>query len=121
MRQIRKDVSKDASDVISKFIEEKIENHKKEKHNIDSFKTELEQLGKFVDDVQGFPLVIIVDELDRCRPSYAVEVIEKIKHLFSTRNVVFILSVNSSELQKSIKSIYGDIDAKSYLTKFCKP
>ncbi len=65
-----------------------------------------------------YPLVVIVDELDRCRPSFAVEVLEKIKHLFSVPNVVFLLVNNSEQLSKTIKHVYGDIDTNIYLNKF---
>ena len=67
----------------------------------------------------GKPLVIIVDELDRCKPTFAVEVLEKIKHLFSVKNVVFLLIMNKSQLEESIRSVYGqNIDAHTYLQKF---
>ena len=40
---------------------------------------------------EGASLVFVVDELDRCRPDYALEVIEVIKHLFSVPRVHFVL------------------------------
>ncbi|HLV30011.1 MAG TPA: P-loop NTPase fold protein, partial [Chitinispirillaceae bacterium] len=63
-------------------------------------------------------LVFIIDELDRCRPTYAVEVIEKIKHLFSVAGVIWVLVLNKDQMEKSIKHIYGTIDTNEYLTKF---
>lgn len=68
---------------------------------------------------ENLPLVIIVDELDRCKPSYAVEVLEKIKHLFLVKNVVFVLSMHHEQLEESIKKVYGaNLDAHTYLQKF---
>ena len=65
------------------------------------------------------PLVVLVDELDRCRPSYAVELLEIAKHLFSIRHVVFALAVNRSELEHSVQALYGrDFDAHGYLRRF---
>ncbi|PND22840.1 hypothetical protein CN934_03270 [Ensifer sp. MMN_5] len=65
------------------------------------------------------PLIIVIDELDRCRPDYALEVLEVIKHFFSVRHVHFILGVNLSALENSVKVRYGDgIDAGAYLKKF---
>jgi hypothetical protein len=65
------------------------------------------------------PLVIVIDELDRCRPDYALEVLEVIKHFFSVPHVHFILGVNLSALENSVKVRYGDgIDAGAYLKKF---
>ena len=65
------------------------------------------------------PLVIVVDELDRCRPDYALSVLEVIKHFFSVPNVHFILGVNLIALENSVKARYGaGTDATNYLKKF---
>lgn len=65
------------------------------------------------------PFVVIVDELDRCRPSFALEVLERIKHLFDAENVVFVLFWNSQSIHESIRHTYGQgTDAVSYLAKF---
>lgn len=65
------------------------------------------------------PIVIIVDELDRCRPSYAVELLEVIKHLFDVPGIVFILGVNGDQLSHSIRSAYGEgFDGAAYLKRF---
>lgn len=67
------------------------------------------------------PLVIIIDELDRCKPTFAVEIIERVKHLFSVKNVVFVLVMNKKQLEGSVKAVYGQsIDAHTYLQKFIK-
>lgn len=65
------------------------------------------------------PLVVLVDELDRCRPSFALEVLERIKHLFGAENVVFMLFWNSHSIHESIRHTYGRrTDATNYLAKF---
>lgn len=65
------------------------------------------------------PLIIIVDELDRCRPDYALAILEVIKHFFSVPHVHFILGVNLDALENSVKARYGSsIDAERYLRKF---
>lgn len=67
----------------------------------------------------GAQLVIVIDELDRCRPDYALEVLEVIKHFFAIPGVAFILGVNLEALENSVKARYGpDIDASAYLRKF---
>ena len=65
-------------------------------------------------------LIIFVDELDRCRPDYAVQMLERIKHFFSIDNLIFVLSVDKCVLSKSIRAIYGglDIDTEGYLRRF---
>ncbi|MCV6595795.1 MAG: KAP family NTPase [Mangrovicoccus sp.] len=65
------------------------------------------------------PLIIVVDELDRCRPDYALELLEIIKHFFSVDRVHFVLGVNLKALENSVKARYGaEIDASAYLQKF---
>ncbi|MGY3880588.1 KAP family P-loop NTPase fold protein [Aeromonas veronii] len=68
-----------------------------------------------------YPAFILIDELDRCRPSYAVEMLETIKHIFDIPRVVFVLATDTEQLQHAIKVIYGDgFDAKAYLRRFFK-
>ena len=65
------------------------------------------------------PLIVVIDELDRCRPLYAIELLEAAKHLFSVKNIIFILAVNRRELGHSIKAIYGnEFDSQEYLRRF---
>lgn len=64
-------------------------------------------------------LVIVVDELDRCRPDYALNLLEVIKHFFSVKNVHFVLGVNLKELGNAVKARYGsEARAEKYLQKF---
>ena len=64
------------------------------------------------------PLVFIVDELDRCRPTFAIEVLERIKHFFNINHMIFVLGIDRENLGKSIQSVYGDIDVGNYLHRF---
>lgn len=63
-------------------------------------------------------LVIVVDELDRCRPAFALSVLERVKHVFGVPGVTFVLVANLDELGKSVRSAYGEVDAEKYLEKF---
>ena len=64
-------------------------------------------------------LVVFIDELDRCRPSYAVQLLERIKHYLSTENVIFVFSINSEELVNTVKAVYGqNFDGYRYLDRF---
>ena len=81
-----------------------------------------EEIKKFLQSMlpeRGNRLVVIIDELDRCRPSYAVQLLERIKHYFDCEDVIFIFSVNLYELQHTIKRYYGEgFDASKYLDRF---
>ena len=64
-------------------------------------------------------LVVLIDELDRCRPPYAIETLEVAKHIFNAKGVVFALGLHRQQLTASIKSVYGqDFDAQGYLERF---
>lgn len=68
---------------------------------------------------RGNRLVVFVDELDRCKPDYAVRLLERIKHYFSNDRITFVFSVNNLELQNTIRKHYGDdFDASRYLDRF---
>lgn len=65
------------------------------------------------------PICIFVDELDRCRPTYAIELLESIKHLFNIPGIFFIIASDTKQLSHSIKVVYGqDFNATAYLKRF---
>lgn len=65
------------------------------------------------------PIVVLVDELDRCRPTYAIEMLEVIKHFFTTDSFVFIVATDTEQLCHSITSIYGNnFDSLQYIKRF---
>lgn len=76
----------------------------------------------FIDSIlpeHGDRLVIIIDELDRCNPKFAVKLLEKIKHYFYNDRITFVFSVNLPELQQTIKHYYGEnFNAGKYLDRF---
>ena len=114
------DVFDTASDEIAskvkEQIEKKIENHHIEKQTIQDFKKELTELAAQLEK----PLVFIIDELDRCRPDFAIRLIERIKHFFDIPKIVFVLVMNKPQLLQSVKKFYGyDSEMNGdYLEKF---
>ena len=102
----------------TEILEKEIEEYCKRKKGIDEFKELLTEYVKA--ESPDKPIVFIIDELDRCRPSYAVEVLEKVKHFFSVNGIVFILSIDKSQMCNSIKGFYGSesIDSEDYLLRF---
>lgn len=84
------------------------------------FKSALEQLTRPNEDgIVSQKLVVVVDELDRCRPDYALELLEIAKHFFKVSGIHFVLGVNLKELQNSVRVRYGTgISADKYLQKF---
>ena len=67
------------------------------------------------------PIILFIDELDRCRPDYAVDMLEVIKHVFDVENVKVVLITNTKQLRAAINHRYGaEVDAQKYLDKFLK-
>ena len=64
------------------------------------------------------PIYVVVDELDRCRPPFALETLEKIKHIFQIKNIKFILVYNNYILESIIEKTYGISNGNRYLDKF---
>ena len=95
---------------------------KKEEGKIAAMRQFREALKKLTSDAEhddARPLVVVIDELDRCRPDFALSMLETIKHFFSVPNVHFVLGVNLAELENSVRTRYGNsVDARNYLQKF---
>ena len=100
--------------------EERLSGFRDAQESINNFSHTLEDVARDLAESKGcLPLVIVIDELDRCRPSYAVELLEAAKHIFAVDHVVFVLAVNRSELAHSVRALYGiKFDAMGYLNRF---
>lgn len=81
-----------------------------------------EQINELLNELlteRGDRLVVFIDELDRCRPDYAVKLLERIKHYFINDRITFVFAINSLELQHTIKKFYGEnFDGSRYLDRF---
>jgi hypothetical protein len=109
------DASKGVEDAVEKAVEKRLEQYEHDKKSADHFRAELEKLASTGEQ----PIVVIIDELDRCKPTFAVAMIERIKHFFSVPGVAFVLFMNRAQLLEAIKGVYGaGIDAEAYLGKY---
>jgi len=112
------ELGKAAAELLNEKLKEhlsaQVENYENEKKSLDYFKAQLAEITSKLDK----PLVFIVDELDRCKPEFAIRLIERIKHFFDIPKVVFILAVNKTQLEESINNFYGFSSTANYLEKF---
>lgn len=86
-----------------------------------NFKSDLQAAIAALAESTGMnlPFLIFIDELDRCRPTYAIAMLERIKHLFNIPGVVIVLATDAAQLAHSIKSVYGqNFDSQKYLQRF---
>ena len=102
------------------YVDERVSAYRDARKSVEEFKVALQDIADAVSaDREHALLVVIIDELDRCRPSYAVELLEVAKHLFSVDGVVFVIAVNRGELAHSVQALYGSgFDARGYLGRF---
>lgn len=110
--EIANDISEQIEAELDQLIDQRLVDFTKDKDTFKSFRL---ALAEYASDK---PIIFIIDELDRCRPDYALSVLETIKHFFSVKNVHFFLVSNSKSLTASVEHQYGDIDGFSYLQKF---
>ncbi|WP_144210660.1 KAP family P-loop NTPase fold protein [Shewanella donghaensis] len=113
--------SKDFADASGKLVSAIIKDHDAKLKSIKDFK---DSIAAFINDIlscteKDNPTFIFIDELDRCRPTYAVEMLEVIKHFFDMPNVVFVVATDTEQLQHAVKAVYGnDFNANVYLSRF---
>lgn len=102
-------------DATEKYVKQRLDGYEQDRQTTARFRTALSEFAA----TQEKPVIFFIDELDRCRPSFAVQIIERIKHFFDTPNLVFILLLNRTQLENAINGVYGsNLDAHAYLGKF---
>lgn len=96
--------------------EKVFELYRAKKQSLATLKQELKSLLGSEDNVKA---IVCIDELDRCRPDYAIEYLETIKHVFDIPGIVFVLAIDKEQVSNSAKALFGpDLNANEYLRKF---
>ena len=104
-----------ASHTIDATVEALLKEQIEAEKNLETLKACLKELAA------EKPIILFIDELDRCRPDYAVDMLEVIKHVFDVENVKVVLVTNTKQLRATINQRYGmEVDAQKYLDKFLK-
>jgi hypothetical protein len=82
---------------------------------LDRLKESLTSMAEHLDA----PVLLMVDELDRCRPDFAIQYLETIKHLFDIKGLNFILAVDAGQLENSARALFGEgLNFDEYYRKF---
>lgn len=123
LRQNADSIGDELSDAIKKSAEEGVDaivnaflqQYEESNSNIETLKSILAELAR------DERMIIVVDELDRCRPDFSITLLEKIKHVFEVPNVSFLLVANMNQLSAAISHVYGNgSDISRYVDKFIK-
>jgi hypothetical protein len=100
-------------------IDQTVDDYGETRKLFEDFKARLENKSQEALKETGKPLIIIIDELDRCRPIFAISMLERIKHFFEIPGLVFVLALDREQLGHSIRSVYGqEMDVVGYLRRF---
>lgn len=121
-----KDSIKFGSDLVSVSTKALLNLHVEQQNSIEDLKDVINEILRKVLTKENIdtnkrwsPMYVFIDELDRCRPTFAIEVLEVIKHIFDIPKIIFVIATDTQQLQHSIKAVYGhDFDAEKYLMRF---
>jgi hypothetical protein len=111
----------DIASLASELAEEKMRQYENDKNGTQEFKNELTRFTKSISVGAGrkSPAVFFIDELDLCRPAFSISLLERIKHVLSVEGMVFVLGIDRSQIEQSVRSLYGkEVDGDGYLRKF---
>jgi len=116
-----KDEVSDATETLASATGDAIDGFFEERDEIRTFRETLTSILVALSGrkSQKLPLFVLIDELDRCRPPYAIAMLERVKHLFDIDDVVFVIATDSEQLQHAIRSVYGsEFASERYLSRF---
>jgi|GEM_PF-1672817 len=114
-------VATEITTLLTKFVDRKIADYKSRIDSAAQFQNRLKTILASLETKTKvkLPLFILIDELDRCRPTYAIEMLEQVKHLFDIDNTIFLIATDGDQLAHSIRAVYGEgFDGASYLLRF---
>lgn len=109
-------IAEETSGKIEDYIAAKLQNGNQEAAAKANFHKAVEELASLNTHKK---ILVVIDELDRCKPKFSLEVLESIKHLLNASGLVFVITYYREQLCSSVKHEFGDqIDANQYLHKF---
>jgi hypothetical protein len=117
---LEKDIEAIAAEVAGGLAGDAVDAFQMERVALDALRKELEgAVSQLQVASKRESLIFFIDELDRCRPTFAIEVLERIKHLFDLSNIVFVLSIDKAQLSASVAAVYGEkSNTQEYLRRF---
>lgn len=120
VNEVLNEFTKAMAEGATEILNNEIQDYAKKKIGLTDFKNNLIEFLELAKGESKSPIVFIIDELDRCRPNYAVKVLEQIKHFFSVDGIVFVLSIDKTQLGHAVRGVYGSehINADEYLKRF---
>lgn len=117
---VESDVEAIAAELTGETAKDIVEKFEQESEILAKFRSELEfAVAQLEASGKQSNLIFFIDELDRCRPDFAITLLERVKHLFDVPNIVFVLSIDKTQMEASTAAVYGSgINAPEYLRRF---
>lgn len=123
---IKDDLADALGDISEEVVKAALEEHASDEAVFEELKNSLKDLPNLLDvkdreegEESHRSLVVIIDELDRCRPDFALGVLETLKHFFRSDRIHFVLVTNVNHLLLSVNHRYGMSEAAlEYIQKF---
>ena len=110
---------KEAREQSSKPVMDAFTHFENRQRAMECLRKAIEQVVVDENDSQRPTILFLVDELDRCRPDYAISYLETIKHIFDIRGAVFVLAIDRQQLENAAKTAFGqDLNFNEYFRKF---
>lgn len=114
--------SDDYAEIVSQFqsnLSVQLDQYQEQLKSVEEFRSKLKDIAEEIHRKTQKPLIVLIDELDRCRPNYAVEFLEVVKHLIGVNHIVYAFAMNRSELAHTVTGCYGpQFDGNGYLRRF---
>jgi hypothetical protein len=113
-------VTREVTTLLTQFVDQKLTDYQARVQSAATFQSRMrEMLSQVAEKGVDLPFFVLIDELDRCRPTYAIEMLEQVKHLFDIDDVVFLIATDGEQLSHAIRAVYGEgFDGKRYLLRF---
>lgn len=115
------EITDQVTTLLTKYIDDKMSAYQARIDSANEFQSRMAALLELisVNSTAKLPLFVLIDELDRCRPTYAIEMLEQVKHLFNIDHVVFVIATDSDQLAHSVRAVYGEgFNGARYLNRF---
>ena len=83
-----------------------ISNLKKLELPVDVLQKAKSQLAEYIKLLPHDKLIFIVDDLDRCRPDFAIKTLEAVKHFFDIEGLIVVMPINQNRLRICVDAFY---------------
>lgn len=123
LEKLSDDLSDSAGEISEDAVKALLERHASDSQMFEALRKELQELPSLFslkeNELESPKLVVVIDELDRCRPDFALGILETLKHFFRTDNIHFVLVTNMNHLCLSVNHRYGILsESYEYIQKF---